>query len=446
MDHVSNPEAAAPPDPRFAVAFTTHPRVASAPGWAAPMRFGFRACLVYFGLTALFELLQYVPGLAVTFRWWKMLEEALGGWIVVHLLRLPQHGPNDYGEPLRPFLFVIALMVLAIIAAVIWSLVDRRQVAYRRSYAWLHLLVRFALAAVLFDYGWAKIFPGQFGDGVRIWVLPQAVGDQPPGGLLWTFMAASRLYTVFGGLVEVSGAILLCFRATATLGGLISAGALANVVALNFGYDVNVKVYSSVLLLMAIFVTAKDARPLMDFLLRRRPAQPTPTVPLFVSARANRLATVAGLVGAVFLAGQSFGRMWALHSRYHFRADAPKPALVGLFTVDEFARTDAAGGPIAVDSLRWVRIAFPADRATAWVRTAAARDDVYLVQFDASAGTASLHSPGGARPKILFRFEQAQDGSVGLAGTAGGDSISARLRPVDLAKYRLMNNRLRWQW
>jgi hypothetical protein len=220
-----------------------------------------------------------------------------------------------------------------------------------------------------------------------------------------------RLYTVFGGLVEVSGAILLCFRATATLGGLISAGALANVVALNFGYDVNVKVYSSVLLLMAIFVTAKDARPLMDFLLRRRPAQPTPTVPLFVSARANRLATVAGL-----------------------------------FTVDEFARTDAAGGPIAVDSLRWVRIAFPADRATAWVRTAAARDDVYLVQFDASAGTASLHSPGGARPKILFRFEQAQDGSVGLAGTAGGDSISARLRPVDLAKYRLMNNRLRWQW
>jgi len=79
----------------------------------------------------------------------------------------------------------------------------------------------------------------------------EAIGDQSPMGLLWNFMGASAPYTIFGGLGELIGGLLLTNRRTALLGALISAAVMSQVVMLNFSYDVPVKIYSSELLLTA---------------------------------------------------------------------------------------------------------------------------------------------------------------------------------------------------
>jgi hypothetical protein len=66
-------------------------------------------------------------------------------------------------------------------------------------------------------------------------------------GLLWTFMGASAAYTIFTGLGELVGGLLLTTRRTALAGALVSAAVMTHVAVLNFCYDVPVKLFSMVL-------------------------------------------------------------------------------------------------------------------------------------------------------------------------------------------------------
>ena len=96
--------------------------------------------------------------------------------------------------------------------------------------------------------------------------LVEPLGEFSPMGLLWNFMGYSTPYIIFSGLAEVTGATLLLFRRTATLGAMASAAVLLNIVMLNFCYDVPVKLYSLNLLLMAIFLMAPDLPRLANLL------------------------------------------------------------------------------------------------------------------------------------------------------------------------------------
>ena len=138
--------------------------------------------------------------------------------------------------------------------------------------AWLRLLLSFTLAATLFVYGFAKIYPGQFLPP-SLGTLIETYGESSPMGLLWTFMGASRWYTLFGGLAGIVPGLFLCFRRTRTLGALLAAAVLTNVVALNLFYDVPVKQYSAHLLLLAIYLAAPDLAALGRLFLLRGQAQ-----------------------------------------------------------------------------------------------------------------------------------------------------------------------------
>ena len=99
-------------------------------------------------------------------------------------------------------------------------------------------------------------------------------GDFSPMGVLWAFVGASPAYTMFTGIVEVVGGALLLFRRTATLGAIVSAGALLNVFVLNMCYDVPVKLYSFNLLLMSVFLISPDMSRIANVLVLNRPTQP----------------------------------------------------------------------------------------------------------------------------------------------------------------------------
>ncbi|MGZ2870953.1 hypothetical protein, partial [Pseudomonas aeruginosa] len=75
----------------------------------------------------------------------------------------------------------------------------------------------------------------------------------------------------FGGALEVLAAALLWFRRTATLGALVAAAVLGNVVLLNLCYDVPVKQFALWLLLLSLVVLLPDLPRLFDLLVRGRP-------------------------------------------------------------------------------------------------------------------------------------------------------------------------------
>jgi hypothetical protein len=161
--------------------------------------------------------------------------------------------PNGSGDTTWNYLQILLITIVSCIATIVWSVVDRKRANYDKLYQWLIVFLRFYLGSAMIGYGFAKVIKTQF-PLPHLGRLTQTYGESSPMGLLWTFMGFSVGYNFFTGMAEVVGGLLLCFRRTRLIGALVCVGVMSNVVMLNFAYDVPVKLYSSHLLAMAIFL------------------------------------------------------------------------------------------------------------------------------------------------------------------------------------------------
>jgi uncharacterized membrane protein YphA (DoxX/SURF4 family) len=194
-------------------------------------------------------------------------------WVAVHVFHLSgpatQYHPTGSSDTTLDYIRVFCYATVAALVAVIWSMLDRSERRDQILYPWLLLIVRFYLAAVLLFYGATKVYDLQFPapDFAR---LSETFGEASPMGFLWAFMGASPIYQMFSGWAELVPGVLLLFRRTTTAGALLAVAVMGNVVALNFCYDVPVKLFSSHLLLMALFLLIPDIAPLWKFLILRQ--------------------------------------------------------------------------------------------------------------------------------------------------------------------------------
>jgi hypothetical protein len=178
------------------------------------------------------------------------------------------------GDTAMHYTLMFCIAVIAVVGTLVWSAVDERRGRreYRTAYAWLRLALRFTLAITLLGYGFAKVYPLQFGYTPSLNELNRAYGASSPMHLLWFFMKFSRPYAIFGGLMEVIPGVLLLFERTETIGALASAAVMLEVAVLNYCYDVPVKLYSTHLFLMSVFLLLPDLKPMWEFFVLRRPA------------------------------------------------------------------------------------------------------------------------------------------------------------------------------
>jgi uncharacterized membrane protein YkgB len=116
-------------------------------------------------------------------------------------------------------------------------------------------LLKTILASILFfflfKYGWDKITKGQF-------YMPEPNTLFTPFGKLskdiayWSLVGSSYSYTVSLGIIEVLAALLLLFKRTQFLASLLTIGIFAQVVLINFSFDISVKLLSGSLFLFSI--------------------------------------------------------------------------------------------------------------------------------------------------------------------------------------------------
>jgi len=103
----------------------------------------------------------------------------------------------------------------------------------------------------LFKYGWNKLVKLQF-------YLPEPNIAYSPLGKLskdiayWSVVGSSYSYTVILGIVELLVAGLLLFKRTQFLGSILTIGVFAQVVLVNFSFDISVKLLSTSLLIFSI--------------------------------------------------------------------------------------------------------------------------------------------------------------------------------------------------
>lgn len=359
--------------------------------WSNTQKIAFRFFACYFFFYCMSN--QFVLSFAFEAVWQKIVP-----WFAANVLGLEEEAKyalTGSGDSLYNYVSVLLYAIVSLIATLIWSILDRNRPNYEKGLQWLIVLIRYYLIYQMILYGLAKVFYMQF-QPPRFARLIQPYGDSSPMGLLWTFMGFSKGYTVFAGLGEVMGGLLLLFRRTVTLGAILILGVMGNVMAMNFFYDVPVKLLSSHIVLMAAFLLALDAKRLWNVFIVNEPAPAKEIVPLFKDKDYIKAKNI--IKWLLVAAGLGFFIFTSISQLKVWGPNAPKPPLYGLYETKHFEVNGDTIQPLMTDSTRWRYLAidwknramiqtmtgkkiyydFKPDTTTNWVHLNVRRDTVFL--------------------------------------------------------------------
>ena len=133
----------------------------------------------------------------------------------------------------------------------------------------------------MLSYGFVKVFKLQFPFFSPDRLL-EPYGNSSPMGLAWNFFGFSKGYNYVMGFAELSSGFLLLFRRTTTLGAIVTFVVAGNIMAINYCFDVPVKLLSTALVVMALFLLAKDIHRLINFFFLNKPTNAANiTAPVF---------------------------------------------------------------------------------------------------------------------------------------------------------------------
>lgn len=241
-----------------------------APRWSWPTRIAFRFAFVYLVLYLPIATQGGFPFTNQLYQWLVLGWNEVVAWTGHHVLHLAGEIATQQtgsGDRTWDWVQIFCIAALAVFGAAVWTALAFRRPSHPHLHEWLRIAVRYVLALSLLMYGLAKVFPGQFAFPPAYWLV-QTLGDSSPMRLLWAFMGYSKPYTIFAGVSEVLGGLLLLWRRTTSLGALVALAVMANVMMMNYCYDVPVKLLSTHLVALSLFLLLPDARRLCAVLVQ----------------------------------------------------------------------------------------------------------------------------------------------------------------------------------
>jgi uncharacterized membrane protein YphA (DoxX/SURF4 family) len=341
---------------------------------------------------------------------------------VLHFGPVTHHENDGSGDTIFDYVQNLCALLIAIVATALWSVLDRRRLAYDGLYRWFRVYVRLALAAAAFSYGLEKMFTLQM-PHPSIHRLTERIGDLSPMGLLWTFMGASASYQIFAGIVETSAGILLLIPRCVTLGAVVAAGALTNIVMLNFGYDVPVKLYSLTLLLLAVILIAPNAKQLVFLFILNREARLSELSLGFSAAWQRWVWTTvqccfAGLI--IWQAAQDLGP-----------DQTPKPAFFGLYDVIS-------------STANWRQVTFDYYFGTKTIAIDQSYAHRIYCSYELGRSSLTLRTYHIGSDCGSLRYRRVGKRKLFLDGVVEGRTVHAILAPVDPPTFLLETRGFHW--
>jgi hypothetical protein len=422
-----------------AAAIETPVPVAKDRRWHPVTRALFRFVFCYFVLYAWPEsgrvdLVNSLPGGEPISYWLSKPLHTIVPWIATRFFPVTGEAatyfPTGSGDTTLQYITTLLYLVLALAATLVWSVYDRRRPNYAGLHLWFRILLRYMLVVTLFGYGFAKVFPQQFVPPSPFKLI-EPYGEFSPMGVLWSFMGASMPYVIFSGVCEVAGGALLLFRPTTLLGALVSAAVMVNVVALNFCYDVPVKLYSTHILVMAILLAAPDAERLFDFFVRNRAVARADFEAIEFSP--GWKSSAAGAAKVLFVGAVLYGQISAGVDSLGQRDTLPRPPLHGLYDVESFERN----GMAEWKSGTWRKVYMPAPEVLG-VRTNDDTTETFHVTYDEATSAITIDN------KDRLTWSRPDASHVLLEGSMSGTPVRIKLRTIDMDKMRLKSTGFRW--
>jgi len=283
------------------------------------------------------------------------------------LTNLGRFSPNFLNIPTESGRWGIAsyadygvLLLIAIVCAAIWSLLDTKRRNYSLLYYWLRVLVRYRVAIGMIEFGFVKVFLIQMPEA-PLGTLHTNFGDITAQKLYWLSVGVVPWYEIVLGLVEVLAGFLLFFRKTIVPGAFLTAAASANIVYINFAYDGGVHVYSSYFVILCIFLLIPYVPDYYRLLVKGETVVPIRFYPVFKTSLA-RFSRYILKYGIMFL---FLGVLAYLHVQNRLHKPLIKepitlgiPGTRGYYEVSSFSVNGRVIPYSPLDTLRWQDVTF----------------------------------------------------------------------------------------
>ncbi|APQ16033.1 hypothetical protein [Maribacter hydrothermalis] len=360
-------------------------------------------------------------------------------WIGEHILKLEEPitvFENGSGDKTYDYVLLLFILSIALLGAILWSFLLKNANGYAKLNYWFLVLVRYSLGSTMIYYGLFKIMPLQFGE-IAFWRMLQPYGDSSPMGLAWTFLGYSKGYNLFMGLAEFIGGILLFHRRTTLLGSLILLPVTANIVAINFFYDVPVKLFSSQLLLMAIIIIVPDIKRLWNVIVFNKATKKIEFENYFKSRKWAIRATILKWAIVILILFNSISYTTGIYSK-----NIDKPELYGLYEVNLFKRNRDTVPPILNNEKRWRHVFFEYPNTTQFSTMAKGRYGL-RTEVDTLKKQIKLTEYNDTTAVYILKYKRT-DSTLNLSGVFRKDTIFCETKRLDKKDFRLTSRGFNW--
>jgi len=403
--------------------------------WSATQKVVFRFCFIFFILYIFFEPNGVLPMSDWLSGIYLEPFHTLIPRLAKHVLRMAQPvviEQTGSGDTTYDYLIMLFIIVLAFIGMLIWSVTGRDTKNYNKLYYWLCVFVRYYVAITMVVYGSIKIVKLQF-PAPGFYRLMEPVGNMSPMGLAWTYMGYSTGFNYITGLAEFSCGVLLFFRRTTTLGAIVGIVVAGNVMAVNYCFDVPVKLLSTMLVVMCIFLLFRDYHRLVNFFFKNKDAAPSNLSPHRFRAKGKNIALI--VVKCLLI-------VWVLYTDlftalyYGSPDDAKKPPFYGVYKVQYFIRGKDTLPPLITDTVRWRKLLIDESANVQLM-------DDSLISYQFIPDTVHHHFII-SRHKYILRYTVLKPDTILLQGTWKKDSVQIKLVKQPVNAFPLMSRGFHW--
>ncbi|SHM50361.1 hypothetical protein [Mucilaginibacter sp. OK098] len=412
--------------------------------WSTAQKIAFRFFMIFFILYIFFNPNALEPYTLGSFNLYIQPFHKLIPWLGKHVLHLAKPitaFTGGSGDTTYDYVILLFLTTLSAFGAIIWSITDRKTRNYNKLLYWLTVIVRYYVAITMVSYGSAKIIKLQF-PSPSLGRLIEPVGNMSPMGLAWTYMGYSVGFNYFTGFAELITGLLLFFRKTTTLGAIVGLVVAGNIMAINYCFDVPVKLLSTALVFMCLFLMIRDTTRLINFFFRNRETLPSNLSPHRFKAKwKNITLTVVKYLLIAFALLSNFDNAISIAKQYG--DNAKKPPLYGIYNVESFIKNKDTLPPITTDTLRWSKLMISyADNAQIKFMNDSMK--YYSFKPDTIKHTITASTYADTLHKFNLTYTLQKPDLMILKGAWKKDSVSIRLRKMDPKNFPLLKRGFHW--
>jgi hypothetical protein len=322
--------------------------------WSTSQKVAFRFLMLFFILYIFFNpngVLPYSDNLQAIYiqPFYKLVP-----WIGAHILHLDKPiiiAITGSGDTRYDYIILLLIFITSLAGTVVWSIPGRNATNYNKLLYWLIVVIRYYVAITMISYGFYKVIKLQF-PAPSFSRLLEPVGKLSPMGLAWTYMGYSSGFNYFTGSVEIITGLLLLFKRTTLLGAIVCLVVTINIMAINYCFDVPVKLLATMLAIMCLFLLLRDADRLLNFFFRNRETLPSNITPRRFIAKWKNTTLIVIKYALIFYT-LYFGLADALAKEKQRGGKAKKPPLYGIYNVEAFIKNKDTLKSLTTDTTRW---------------------------------------------------------------------------------------------